>query len=86
MRGGRCLSYAAGARKEISVTNSVAFDGSLERLSDMLLADELVERLRSIPPGDNHILAGGGVVGGQERGAFVHDQDDAISPRSLTGG
>ena len=56
--GGRSLADAAGAGEQIGVPDAVAGDRLLQRLGDVLLADELVERLRPIAPGDDDVLAG----------------------------
>ena len=59
--GRRGLADAAGAGEQVGVPDAVAGDGPLQGLGDVLLADQLVERLRPIAPGDDDILAGGEV-------------------------
>jgi hypothetical protein len=55
--GRRSFADAAGTREQIGVADAVAFDGPLERLRHVLLANELVETLRSIPPGNDNIVS-----------------------------
>lgn len=40
--------------------NALALDGVLEHLGDRLLPDEIAELLRTIPPGEDGVLGGGG--------------------------
>ena len=61
--GGRRLADAAGAGEQIGVADAVAGDGLLQRLGDVLLADQLVERLRPVAAGDDDVAAGGRIVG-----------------------
>ena len=57
--GGRRLADAAGAGEQVGVADAIAGDGVLQRPGDVLLADELVERLRPIAASDDGVAAGG---------------------------
>ena len=59
---GRRLADAAGTGEQIGVPDAVAGDRLLERPGDVLLADQLVERLRPIAAGDDDVLAAGCVA------------------------
>ena len=58
--GGRGLADAAGTGEQIGVADAVAGDGLLQRPGDVLLADQLVERLRPIAASDDGVAAVGG--------------------------
>jgi len=47
------FSYAAHARKEIRLGDAIALNRVLEGLDNRLLADHLLERLRSVLTGEN---------------------------------
>ena len=54
--GGRGLADAAGPGEQIGMAHAVRGDGVREGLGDVLLADQLVERLRPIAPRDDDVL------------------------------
>ena len=57
--GGRRLADAAGAGEQIGVADAVAGDRLLQRAGDVLLADQLLERLRPIAASDDDVAAVG---------------------------
>ena len=57
--GGRGLADAAGTGEQIGVADAIAGDRLLQRPGDVLLADQLVERLRPIAASDDDVFAAG---------------------------
>ena len=57
--GGRGLAHAAGAGEEIGMADAIGRDRVRQRLGDVFLADQFVERLRPIAPGDDDVLVRG---------------------------
>ena len=53
--GGRRFADAAGSRKQISVMQTVVFDGIAQRLRNVLLAGDLFKSLRPPFSGDHLI-------------------------------
>ena len=54
----RRLADAAGTGEQIGVADAIGGDRVGQRLGDVLLADQFLERLRPIAPGDDDVLAG----------------------------
>ena len=56
---GRGLAHSAGAGEQIGMADAVGGNRVRQRLGDVLLADQFVEGLRPVAPGNDDVLARG---------------------------